>query len=306
MGMKFDQLHTLVAVADAGSIRGASRTLKTSPAAVTKSIQRLEAETSLQIINRNASGITFTDDGRNLLIQARLLVAQMATAQQVVSDMQGELSGRLAVAVTPWLAMTLMPKAIQLFSRRYPSVRLDLYEGLPSIAYQGLRDGSIDLFIGRLDSQLSNVELTYSPIFTSDCAVVARQGHPLAEVKSLYALYSADWILTAPPEGDFATHAKVHLAHSIAITLSMLRETDMLSIFPWPLVEVCAKREGLCTLPVREPVSPALVGAITRSGQPMRPAAQRFLECMISVIKEEAHDLHSNYQRVFRTVDLLV
>ena len=59
--MKFYQLNALVAVADAGSIRGAAKRLDTSPAAVTKAVQKLESEISLQLLVRNTSGIDFTE-----------------------------------------------------------------------------------------------------------------------------------------------------------------------------------------------------------------------------------------------------
>jgi DNA-binding transcriptional LysR family regulator len=169
-----------------------------------------------------------------------------------------------------------------------------------------LRDGSVDLFIGRLDAQCSNADLAYLPLFTADCAVVARQNHPLANCHSIGELATADWLLAAQHDAAFAAQGHVHYAHSLSITLSLLRETDMLSIFPWPLVEICAQREGLCTLPLREPVSSALVGAISRSGQPLRPAAERFLQCLMETVQLEMSHAHSPFKRVLQTVEFLV
>ncbi|MGO4312455.1 LysR family transcriptional regulator [Pseudomonas sp. KB_15] len=304
--MKFYQLNALVAVADAGSIRGAAKRLDTSPAAVTKAIQKLEADTATQLLIRNTSGIVFTELGKKLLIQARLLVAQMVSARQVLPDCKGELVGCLSVAVTPWLAMTLMPKSVVRFRQLFPKVQLELYEGLSSVACPLLRDASVDLFIGRLDTRFSSADLTYLPLFTADCAVVARQQHPLSNSRTMEDLASADWILASQQDGTISTQGHVHFAHSLSIILSLLRETDMLSIFPWPLVEICAHREGLCALPLREPVGSASVGAISRSGQPLRPAAERFLECLIETIHLEMGHAHSPYRRMLQTVDLLV
>ena len=80
----------------------------------------------------------------------------------------------------------------------------------------------------------------------------------------------------------------------------------MLSVFPWPLVEVCAQREDLCALPLREPVGSALVGAISRSGQPLRPAAEKFLECLIATINKEMGEPHSPYRRMLQTVEWVI
>lgn len=99
--MKYYQLNALVAIADAGSIRHAAKILQTSPAAVTKAIQKLETDSALQLVIRSPSGITFTAEGEKLLVQARLLVVQMHKAHQIVADCKGEMTGRLSVAVTP-------------------------------------------------------------------------------------------------------------------------------------------------------------------------------------------------------------
>jgi hypothetical protein len=47
--------------------------------------------------------------GKRLLEQVRLLVAQIDSASHVIADCKGELTGRLSVVATPWLAMTLLP-----------------------------------------------------------------------------------------------------------------------------------------------------------------------------------------------------
>ena len=45
---------------------------------------------------------------------------------------------------------------------------------------------------------------------------------------------------------------KIHLTHSLSIAIALLKKTDMVSVFPWPLVEVSAAKEGLCAIPLRE------------------------------------------------------
>lgn len=303
--MKYYQLNALVAIAEAGSIRHAAKILQTSPAAVTKAIQKLETDAALQLVIRNSTGITLTAEGEKLLVQARLLVAQMQTAHQIVAGCKGEFTGRLSVAITPWIVMTLLPRVISLFQQRYPNVQLDLHEGLVSIAYPKLRDGSLDLFIGRLSTQGSSTEFHYQPLFSSEFTVVARQHHPLANSRSLDDLATAQWILPYTPEG-FPFPSQVHITYSLSIAMSLLRNTDMLSIFPWPLVEECVQREGLCALPLRESMGEVLVGMINRVGQPTGPIAGHFVTCLISVLREEMNQAASPWQRILHSVELLV
>jgi hypothetical protein len=56
-------------------------------------------------------------------------------------------------------------------------------------------------------------------------------------------------------------------------------------------------------LPLRDPVGSALVGAISRSGQPLRPAAEKFLACLIDTIELEMNAPQSPYRRMLQTVE---
>lgn len=76
----------------------------------------------------------------------------------------------------------------------------------------------------------------------------------------------------------------------------------MLNVFPWPLVEVCALREGLCSLPLRESIGSAMVEAISHSGQRLWPATETFLERLIDTIRKEMGESNSPYRRMLQTV----
>jgi len=52
--MKIHQLRVLIAIADAGSVRGAARALASSPAAVTQNIQQLEETVRMSYARRRA------------------------------------------------------------------------------------------------------------------------------------------------------------------------------------------------------------------------------------------------------------
>ncbi|MDE2456129.1 MAG: LysR family transcriptional regulator, partial [Burkholderiales bacterium] len=147
--MKLHQLRALVAVANAGGIRGAARALGASPASITKSLHQLEEHVQAPLLLRTSGGVTLTEFGQALLVHARLMVAQMARAQEAVESMRGSAHGKVALAVTPWIALTFLPDALMRFQARMPEVRFELFEGLLPIANPRLRDGSLDFFIGR-------------------------------------------------------------------------------------------------------------------------------------------------------------
>jgi LysR family transcriptional regulator, regulator of abg operon len=307
-----------VAAADAGGIRGAARALDASPAAITKSLRQLEEDVQIPLLLRTSSGVQLTDAGQALLVHARLMVGQMARAHEAMGALRGAAGGKLTVAVTPWIALTFLPETMTRFCEKMPGVRLEFFEGLLSIANPRLRDGSLDLFIGRPTPGTSSVEFHYRPLFSSTCAVVGREGHPHAGCHSLAELSELDWVLTWDPSNDgprtenmFARHdvpmpRKIHLAHSFSIAMSLLRHTDMVSVFPWPLVELCAPRERLSAFPLREQLEDAMVGVISRSGQPLSDASECFIDCLIETIRQGLESPSQQTRNVLRSVELLI
>ncbi|WP_175940746.1 LysR substrate-binding domain-containing protein [Caballeronia sp. BCC1704] len=316
--MKIHQLRALVAVADTGSVRGAARLLQASPAAITQSLQQIEADLRLRLVARTPSGVTLTSDGRTLLEHARLIVGQIARAHQAVDTMRGEARGRLSIAVTAWGAMTFLPEVVLRFRRIMPDVQLEFFEGLLAIANPRLRDGSLDIYIGRQTPGEIASEFTFRPLFLTTLAVVARQGHPRAESRSLADLLDCDWLVALDPETEglapytmFAKHGlpaprSVHFLHSLTVAVSLLQRTDMVSIFPWPLVERCAPRESLCAIPLREQLDDSIVGVITRAGQPRCAAVECFADCLIETIRDPTWINTPEIQRAMHSVDILI
>ncbi|MDE1182127.1 LysR substrate-binding domain-containing protein [Paraburkholderia sp.] len=316
--MKLHQLRTLVAVADAGGVRGAARALNASPAAITKSLRQLEESVQMSLVLRTSSGVTLTENGQALLVHARLMIGQMARAQDAMNALRGATHGKLTVAVTPWIAMTFLADTVTRFCARMPDIQLEFFEGLLSIANPRLRDGSLDFFIGRPAPGGLGVEFHYRPLFSSTCALVARDNHPRAKCRSLAELTDLDWVLTWDPIGDnpladtmFSLHGvpvprNIHLTHSLSIAISLLKKTDMVSVFPWPLVEVSAAKEGLCAIPLREQLEDAMVGVVSRSGHPFNAASECFIECLIETIRDGSSSTSPETRNVLRSVELLI
>jgi LysR family transcriptional regulator, regulator of abg operon len=316
--MKTHQLMALVTVADTGTVRSAARVLNVSPAAITKSLQQLEEQLQASLMTRTPAGVTLTECGKTLLVHARLMLRQMASAREAVEAMRGDTQARLTVAVTPWIAMTFLPDTVRRFRQRMPKTTLEFFDGLLSIANPRLRDGSLDLFIGRPTPGTVDVDFSYRPLFSSSCAVVARREHPAAQARSLAELLEYEWLLAWDParEGSepgsiFARAGlpipqSVHLVHSVSIANTLLRHTDMLSLLPWPLVEFTAASEKLCAIPVREELEDATVSVITHNGRPPGAASECFVECLIETIRHNIDTATGDMRRVMHSVEWLL
>jgi len=316
--MKFHQFRALVAMADTGSIRAAARALGISPAAATKAVRELEAEQQIALVTRNANGIAFTEAGQALLVHARLVVHQMSRAQDELDARRGRGGGKLAIGVTPWLALSFLPDAVTLFRERMPGMQLEFYEGLLNIVMPRLRDGSLDFSLGKPGPASLHAEFTQTPIFATESAVVVRKDHPLAHAQSLKELQDCEWLLNWDPASKdmiaddvFLRHGlpmpnNVHLAHSFVVAMGLIMNTDMVSIFPWPLVETRFARDNLRALALQEEVDRTVVSVVARRGVPLSAAAECFLECLKEAIHAGEASANPERRRLYHSLELLI
>jgi LysR family transcriptional regulator, regulator of abg operon len=316
--MKFHQFRTLVAMADTGSIRAAARALGISPAAATKAVRELEAEQQIALVTRNANGIAFTEAGQALLVHARAIVHQMSRAQDELDARRGHGGGKLSIGVTPWLALSFLPDAVTRFRERMPGMQLEFYEGLLNIVMPRLRDGTLDFSLGKPGLASLHAEFTQTPIFATESAVVVRRGHPLEHAHSLVELQDCEWLLNWDPASKemitddvFRRHGlplprTVHLAHSFVVAMGLIMNTDMASIFPWPLVETRFARENLRALTLQEEVDRTVVSVVARRGVPLSAAAECFLACLKEAIRAGEASQDPERRRLYHSLELLI
>ena len=315
--MKLHQLRYLVAVAADGSIRAAARSLGVTQATVTQGLRELEAGCQVALLTRRSGGIALTVAGQDLLEHAQRVVAQVRQAEEALArHRDGASQQRLAIGVTPWVAQTILAHVLPPFRAELPHVQLELFDGLAGLGYPKLREGSLDLMIGRIAPPEALEGLQATPLFSYDMTVVARNGHPLAAARSIGELLEQDWILNFTPgeraalmdnlfgqHGFEAPRNRIHLAHSASLTLTLVQQTDMLSFCPWPLVETDSLRTGLVALPLRERFHTHRVGIVRRANEALSHAATRFLAHFMQQVEGCLASDDARLRRVFHSVE---
>ncbi|NML34907.1 LysR family transcriptional regulator [Paraburkholderia antibiotica] len=314
--MKLHHLRALVAVADEGSMRGAARSLDLTVASIGASIRQFEAETELCLIQRTSRGAMLTEAARTLLPHARIVIAQLKHAQEDVDAMRGTASGWLSFGVTPWVAQAFLPQAIVRFQAKYPDIHFQIFEGHPAIVNPRLRDGTISFIIGRRAPNIAGSEISFRPVCLCGYGIVARLGHPGADGRSLADLCDFDFLLCTDPDvqgqlpifvrNNLPMPKAIHYVHSISVVVYMLQRSNMLSIFPWPLIEIEAKHKNLCAISVREQIDEQEIGIVTRAGHPLGVAASFFIDCLVDAIHETVEKGSSETRRLMQAVDLLL
>ncbi len=139
MADRLDELATLVAIIDAGSLAGAARRLRRSPAAVTRTLAGLEERAGTRLIERSTRRLAATAAGRLLADDARRLLGGYEAALERVVD--APLRGLLRVTAPVQFGRLHVAKLVDGFLDRHPQISVELV----------LNDRNLDLIEEGLD-----------------------------------------------------------------------------------------------------------------------------------------------------------
>ena len=162
--MKLHQLRALIQIADSGSIRAAAREMHLSQSALTKALRELEEEVGAELLLRSYKGVGFTPAGQALQSRARLAMSMLAKASEEINLLRGGVGARISVAVTPLVAINVLPRVWAEFTQLQPAAELSLSEGFLTTLIPNLLEGRVDFAVVIADPAGLPHELSFMPL----------------------------------------------------------------------------------------------------------------------------------------------
>jgi len=139
------QLSYFAAVAEAGSLAGAAKTLHVSQPSISAALAGLEATLEVDLFLRHhAQGVSLTPTGRQLLATAQAILAGAEDFESLAQAVTREPAGLLRVGCYPTLAAVLMPAVIGRLAQRYPKIKVGMIEGTEDDLLPRLERGDIE------------------------------------------------------------------------------------------------------------------------------------------------------------------
>ncbi|MGM7699338.1 LysR family transcriptional regulator [Microbacterium sp. A84] len=190
------------AIADAGSITAAAKTLGFSQPAISQQLQRAEARIGATLVNREGRVLTLTAEGRVLSLLAPRLDEVLLEAGRELAGLTNARSGVITLAGFPSASSTLLPAFLNLLRGHAPRVRPSYIEAEPPEAIAMVIAGTVDVAITCVyptlgeSSPLARSGLVGLPLFTDELFVALPAAHPLAKEPtiSIADLESDDWV----------------------------------------------------------------------------------------------------------------
>ena len=129
-----------------------------SQSAFSNAIQELETALGAQLVDRTNRQVTITAVGRDVAVQARLVMRDLDLLLDVAGERREPLTGELRLGVIPTIAPFLLPTVLPKLRRKWPKLSLYLHEGQTKAIHDKLLSGELDLLLLALPFDLKGVE----------------------------------------------------------------------------------------------------------------------------------------------------
>lgn len=178
-GVTIEQLRTLRAVAEAGSFSAAARKLGRVQAAISQSIDRLEAQLGLRLFDRSGRVPRLTRHGEAIVAAAAKVGGEVDALDDLVEGLKRGAETTLSIIVDVLFPTTSLVAFAQDFAREHPSVELMLFTDVLSAVTTHVREKRSSWGVAIEDADLA--DLDHRRIADVRLVPVAAASHPLAQ-----------------------------------------------------------------------------------------------------------------------------
>jgi DNA-binding transcriptional LysR family regulator len=288
MKNSIQHIRAFLAVADSGSFAKAAVTLNLSPSALTVQIQQLEDWLGVALLERSPRHVSLTAAGQNNRGPMEKLLLDLDNIVAGSRDLAALRRGVVTIAALPSLCSSALPPVLKTFRVQFPGVEVRLKDVVAQRIDALVREGEVDFGLG-VRARMSH-GLEFDVVLVDRLTLFVPPGHPLAGKRSikLSALSDEPIILTGRDssvrERVEALFAEEGLsltpgleANYMSTVLALVRQGLGMTLLPESADDGSS---DLVRVAVDHPGVNREIGLITRVGQRLSPAAERFLEVM--------------------------
>ncbi|MGB0505954.1 MAG: LysR substrate-binding domain-containing protein [Pikeienuella sp.] len=272
------QLEYFVAVGEAGSIAQAADDVNVSSPSISSAVAQMEGEFGLQLfVRKHAHGLSLTQAGRLFLVQAKKVLAEAGTLNQLASEISGNVQGPLAVGCLLTFAQLMAPYLRREFEARYPDVHVSQLEEHQSELFDLLRRAKIDIAL-TYDLDIP-ADLAFLPLAELPPYALLAESHPLAHLPTVSAEllkdhpmvlldlpHSADYFLSFFARCGFKPNI-AERTRDMAVMRSLVANEFGYSIANIrPLTDTAPDGRKLRFVPITTEVRPLQMGLVTSEG----------------------------------------
>ncbi|KNC93330.1 LysR substrate-binding domain-containing protein [Trabulsiella odontotermitis] len=184
--MEFRHLRYFLTVAEELHFTRAAEKLNIGQPPLSQQIQSLESELGVKLFNRTKRSVALTEAGEHLVIQAKEILRMSGALQSELRDIEQGKTGELRIGfTTTGLFVDELSHPLKTYRRRYPDVRISLFEMYSQQQFDALLHQDIDIGYVRLTPNTTQDGLDIHILRHDRLCVVLPEDHPEAAKDSL-------------------------------------------------------------------------------------------------------------------------
>ncbi|WP_284907560.1 LysR family transcriptional regulator [Bacillus sp. lyk4-R2A-2] len=181
------QYKVFLTVVECGSFTKAGEKLGLTQSGVSHNIAKLESELGVVLLRRNRNGLSLTDAGERVMPHIRQIIHHASLLEQEAALIQGIEVGSIKIGTFSSFSSKMLPQLIHRFTKGYPNIQVELYEGGYEEIEEWIASGTVD--VGFLTQPSREFETV--PLFQDELVVLMQEDHrfhtkKVIEVDSLH------------------------------------------------------------------------------------------------------------------------
>jgi DNA-binding transcriptional LysR family regulator len=300
------KLLYLAVVIEQGSLNRAAKLLGISQPALSTSMDRLEAEVGMKLLQRGPKGIVTTRSGDILYCHARLIREEIEFAERDLLSSRDGHTDSIRIGSLPSLASKIIPLALSKWRESHKDGHLQVIENAQIDLLIGLLRRDFDFVIGFTEVFDMLDGLRQRVLFRDTLCVIAGPNHPLRGSTRLTweDLVQYPWISpTSRRTHTVLEHIvktmKVPLPHqitvcgSVSLLKSLVAETDHLALLPAHAVREEIAEQRLFALPFEDSTLNRDIAVFFREGYELDQSRRDLVSCVAEIGLQLCHDRNS-------------
>jgi LysR family nitrogen assimilation transcriptional regulator len=292
--MDVKKLKQFLAIVEAGSLSAAAKRLNIAQPALTHSVQSLEDELGVALLERHARGVALTEFGSLLADRANAILREVDRAKALIRERVANPSGGVRVAIPPLLAGGVAMPLLARLRERLPGVGLTIIERDAGLAREAVLSAQADMALSY--GTEADIDVTLRPLVVEELTLGVPPASPLAgRHLAITDLDGCEFIL--PPKGDpiraVVDEAVTRHGVKLMVAAELAAPADLIAglihglatIAP-PYALAGAARQGLVGLAVlNEPRLPACLFLMLRRHTALSRPAQAVHDMILQTIE---------------------
>ena len=295
MAFSYDYYRIFYHAAKYGSFTQAARILSSNQPNITRAMNSLEAQLGCKLFVRSRNGVTLTPEGETLYSHISAAYEQIRIGETEVQRSISLENGHVSIAVSEIALHVLMLGVFQEFSRRYPCIRIQIFNHSSNEGADAVNRGTAELAVVSSPFTVSP-SLKETELLSVQDILIA--GNRFSELKttslSLHDLERYPLIGLAPDTGTYSFYKRLFESHGLIYqtpieaattdqVLPLVAHDIGLGFLPRWLAQPALQNGEVFEVSLKEPIPERHISLIRDRSRPLSAAAETLAELTESI-----------------------